>query len=87
MRDHHDFQRMEGVRNPYIGELKESITIRLDRPTIAYFKQLASDLGLPYQTLINLYLRDCVVSGRKLPARWIARRGSAKRPARAPSPR
>lgn len=87
MRDHYDFQRMEGVRNPYIGKLKESITIRLDGPTIAYFKQLAGDLGLPYQSLINLYLRDCVASGRKLQPRWIARRDSSKRPSRAPSPR
>jgi hypothetical protein len=68
---------MKGIRNPYLGRLKESITIRLDRPTVAYFKALAEELGMPYQNLINLYLRDCVVSGRKLEPRWISRRGAA----------
>jgi len=73
MRAHYDFGSMKGIRNPYIGRLKESITIRLDRPTVEYFKKLAADLGMPYQSLINLYLRDCVVSERKLEPRWIAK--------------
>ena len=79
MRDSYDFGSMKGVRNPYLGRLKESITIRLDRPTVAYFKTLAEELGMPYQSLINLYLRDCVVSGRKLDPRWIGKRGGSPR--------
>jgi predicted DNA binding CopG/RHH family protein len=85
MRDHYDFGNMKGTRNPYVGRLKESITIRLDRPTVAYFRALAAELGMPYQSLINLYLRDCVVRGRKLEPRWIAARtrsGARKTPAR-----
>ena len=79
MRDHYEFGSMKGTRNPYVGRLKESITIRLDRPTVAYFKALAAGLGLPYQSLINLYLRDCVVRGRKLEPRWTARRTPSSR--------
>lgn len=67
------------MREPNLGRLKQSITIRLDRPTVAYFKSLAEELGMPYQNLINLYLRDCVESERKLEPRWIARRGRSIR--------
>jgi hypothetical protein len=77
MRDHYDFGSMKGTRNPYAGRLKESITMRLDRPTVEYFRGLALELGMPYQSLINLYLRDCVVSGRRLEPRWIAKRARA----------
>ena len=81
MRDHYEFGSMKGTRNPYAGRLKESITIRLDHPTVAYFKALAAGLGMPYQSLINLYLRDCVVSERKLEPRWVAKRiPSSRRP-------
>jgi len=66
MRDHYDFGSMKGTPNPYVGRLKETITIRLDRPTVAYFRVLALELGMPYQSLTNLYLRDCVVSERRL---------------------
>jgi len=50
--------------------LKQSVTIRLDRDTVQYFKSLAETTGLPYQSLINLYLRDCAVQRRKLSFRW-----------------
>jgi predicted DNA binding CopG/RHH family protein len=70
MRDHYDFTAMKGEKNPYVKRLKQPITIRLDRPTVEYFKALASELGMPYQNLINLYLRDCVAKGRKLEPRW-----------------
>ena len=66
MRDHYDFSKLKGVKNPYIKQLKQPVTIRLDKATVTYFKTLASDLGMPYQNLINLYLRDCAVSNRKL---------------------
>jgi len=68
MRKHYDFSKAK--RNPYAKRLKQQITIRLDKPTIAYFKSLAEDTGIPYQTLINLYLRDCATKGRKLSMRW-----------------
>ena len=70
MRDHYDFGRMKGQRNPYISRLKQPITIRLDRPTVAYFKALAAELGMPYQNLINLYLRDCALNHKKLELKW-----------------
>ncbi len=57
-------------KNPYASLLKKQVTIRLDEGTVKYFKELAADAGVPYQTLINLYLRDCAASGRKLAMQW-----------------
>jgi predicted DNA binding CopG/RHH family protein len=54
MRAQYDFSKMKGVRNPYSSKLKQPITIRLDKTTVAYFKGIATDLGMPYQNLINL---------------------------------
>ncbi len=68
MKKHYDFSKAR--RNPYAKRLKRQVTIRLDQQTIAYFKDLADDTGIPYQTLINLYLRDCVANGRKLSMLW-----------------
>jgi predicted DNA binding CopG/RHH family protein len=68
MRKEYDFSK--GRKNPYASLLKKQVTIRLDEQTIKYFKQLAADAGIPYQTLINLYLRDCAASGRKLSMEW-----------------
>ena len=68
MRDNYDFSSAK--RNPYAARLKRQVTIRLDQPTIAYFKELADDSGIPYQTLINLYLRDCAVNRKKLSMHW-----------------
>ncbi len=56
--------------NPYAKRLKRSVTIRLDERTIQYFQDLASELDVPYQTLINLYLRDCADTGRRPTMRW-----------------
>ena len=70
MRDHNDFSKMKGRKNPYTKYLKQPITIRLDRDTVAYFKSMAEESGVPYQSLINLYLRDCAVRERKLKMRW-----------------
>jgi uncharacterized protein (DUF4415 family) len=61
---------MKGEKNPYIKELKQPITIRLDKATVAYFKSLAVELGMPYQNLINLYLRDCALNQKKPALRW-----------------
>lgn len=61
---------MKGVRNPYSSKLKQPITIRLDKTTVAYFKGIATDIGMPYQNLINLYLRDCAALHKKLELKW-----------------
>jgi len=70
MRKEYDFSKAR--KNPYARRLKKQITIRLDRPTIEYFKGVAEALGIPYQTLINLYLRDCAQNERKLSLEWKA---------------
>ena len=70
MRDHYDFAKMKGRRNPYTRLLKQPVTIRLDKHTISYFKSMAARTGIPYQQLINLYLRDCAVNQRELQMSW-----------------
>ena len=70
MRKQYDFSR--GKRNPFARRLKQQVTIRLEHETIAYFKDLAGELGVPYQTLINLYLRDCATSRKRLALSWRA---------------
>jgi predicted DNA binding CopG/RHH family protein len=70
MRKQYDFSKAR--RNPYAKRLKKQITIRLDQPTIAYFKGVAESSGIPYQTLINLYLRDCAQHKRRLSMEWRA---------------
>ena len=57
-------------QNPYATQLKKQITIRLDEDSIAYFKGISEEVGIPYQGLINLYLRDCAASQRKLHLDW-----------------
>ena len=70
MRAHYDFSKMKGERNPYSSMLKQPITIRLDKGTVSYFKALSSELGMPYQNLINLYLRDCALHHKRLELKW-----------------
>lgn len=70
MKDHYDFSKMKGRKNPYIKYLKQPVTMRLDGETIDYFKSIAEETGIPYQSLINFYLRDCVVHRRKLQMNW-----------------
>ena len=72
MREHFDFSKAK--RNPYARRLKQQVTIRLDRDTVEYFKRLAEETGIAYQTLINLYLRECVSTGKKLANTWTAAR-------------
>jgi uncharacterized protein (DUF4415 family) len=64
MRTEYDFSK--AVINPYAAQLKKQITIRLDEESINYFKSISEGVGIPYQSLINLYLRDCAASNRKL---------------------
>ncbi len=73
MRSHYDFSKMKARRNPYVKSLKQPVTIRLDRDTVAYFKAQAVKTGLAYQNLINLYLRDCAVNHRELSLEWTPR--------------
>ena len=68
MRDEYDFSKAK--KNPYAKGVKRQVTIRLDEATIEYFKQMAEDTGIKYQTLINLYLRDCAESDRRLSLEW-----------------
>ncbi|MCF6152089.1 hypothetical protein KsCSTR_10900 [Candidatus Kuenenia stuttgartiensis] len=79
MRDHYDFSKMKGRKNPYLKYLKQPVTMRLDRDTVLYFRSMSEDTGIPYQTLINLYLRDCAISQRKLQIKWSP--GKAEQPA------
>ena len=68
MRDSYDFSN--SIPNPYVQKLRKQITIRLDEDTIDYFKAMAETKGIPYQSLINLYLRDCAQSNRELELQW-----------------
>jgi uncharacterized protein (DUF4415 family) len=68
MRSEYDFSKAS--RNPYATQLKKQITIRLDEECINYFKAISEDVGIPYQSLINLYLRDCAASNRRLNIKW-----------------
>ncbi|MEM6300252.1 MAG: BrnA antitoxin family protein [Pseudomonadota bacterium] len=68
MRNSYDFS--DSIPNPYAQRLKKQITIRLDEDTIDYFKSMADAKGIPYQSLINLYLRDCAQTHRELELEW-----------------
>jgi len=69
MRESYDFSN--SVKNPYAKRLKKQITIRIDEETISYLKEMAEEKGIPYQSLINLYLRDCAKEHRKLETNWV----------------
>lgn len=68
MRKEYDFSAAR--KNPYAAQLKKQITIRLDEESISYFKSISEEVGVPYQSLINLYLRDCAATQRKLDLSW-----------------
>jgi uncharacterized protein (DUF4415 family) len=68
MRKNYDFSK--GSKNPYVKRLKRQITIRLESDVIDYFKTLSTETGIPYQNLINLYLRDCATESRRLSMNW-----------------
>ncbi len=70
MKTEYDLSKMKARKNPYASKLKKSVTMRLSEDVIGYFKQMAEDAGVPYQSLINLYLRDCVAHHRKLDISW-----------------
>ena len=70
MRKEYDLDKMKGRPNPYARRLKKQVTIRLGEDVVEYFKQMAEETGIPYQNLINLYLRDCVIHERRLAMDW-----------------
>ena len=70
MKKEYDLTKMKRRKNPYASRLKKQVTIRLDEETITYFKNLAEETGMPYQNLINLYLRECAERQRKLQLNW-----------------
>ena len=70
MKTEYDLSKMKSRNNPYAAKLKKSVTMRLSEDVIEYFKQMAEEQGVPYQSLINLYLRDCISSHRKIDISW-----------------
>jgi uncharacterized protein (DUF4415 family) len=70
MKDEYNLSKMKSRPNPYAKRLKKQLTIRMGVDIIAYFKAMAAQTGIPYQNLINLYLRECVLSQRKLQMKW-----------------
>ncbi len=70
MRDEYDIESLNPRKNPYSGRLKKQITINIDDDTIGYFKRMSESTGLPYQTLINLYLSDCAKNNRRIDITW-----------------
>ena len=73
MKDEYDLSAMKSRKNPYYSKLKKPVTMRLSEDVIEYFKAMAEENGVPYQSLINLYLRDCVAQHRKIDITWKAR--------------
>jgi len=72
MKAEYDFSKMRSRKNPYAAKLKKPVSMRLSEDVVEYFKNMAGEAGVPYQSLINLYLRDCVMSHRKVQIAWPA---------------
>jgi len=72
MEKEYDFEQMKGHKNPYASKLQQKITIQVETDILEYFQSRSKETGIPYQQLINLYLRDCVVSNRKPVLRWVS---------------
>ncbi len=70
MKAEYNLSKMKSRKNPYASKLKKPVTMRLSEDVIEYFKKMAEDAGVPYQSLINLYLRDCVAQHRKVDISW-----------------
>ncbi len=73
MKKEYDLSKMKSRRNPYAAKLKRQVTIRMGDDVIEYFKGMSEESGIPYQTLINLYLKDCVAKERELDLTWHSR--------------
>jgi predicted DNA binding CopG/RHH family protein len=70
MKAQYDLSEMKSRRNPYASKLKKSVTMRLSEDVVEYFKSMVTEAGVPYQSLINLYLRDCLAHNRKVEIKW-----------------
>ena len=70
MKAEYDFSKMKARKNPYASKLKQPVSMRLSEDVVTYFKGMATEAGVPYQSLINLYLRDCVLNHRKVQITW-----------------
>jgi len=70
MKAEYDLTKLKSRKNPYANKLKKSVTIRLGEDIIGYFKSMSEETGVPYQSLINLYLKDCVQQHRKVDISW-----------------
>ena len=70
MKTEYDLSTMRSRKNPYASKLKKPVTMRLSEDVVDYFKSMASEAGVPYQSLINLYLRDCLAQHRKIQIKW-----------------
>jgi len=70
MKAEYDLSKMKSRRNPYAAKLKKPVSMRLSEDVVEYFKSMANEAGVPYQSLINLYLRDCVMNHRKVQIAW-----------------
>ena len=73
MKKEYDLSKMQSRKNPYAAKLKRQVTIWMGDDVIKYFKEMAEETGIPYQSLINLYLRDCVADKRQLDLSWHSR--------------
>lgn len=70
MKKEYDLSKMKSRKNPYASKLKKPVTMRLGEDVVNYFKEMAEESGVPYQSLINLYLRDCIAQHRKVDISW-----------------
>ncbi len=66
MREEYDIKALNPRKNPYVNKTKKQITINIEEDTIMFFKNLSEKTGLPYQTLINIYLTDCAKNNRQI---------------------
>ena len=70
MKPEYDLSKLRSRKNPYAAKLKKPVTIRLSEDVVEYFKDMATETNVPYQSLINLYLRDCIAKNRKVQINW-----------------
>jgi len=73
MKKEYNLSKMKSRHNPYASKLKKPVTMRLSEDVIGYFKDMSEEKGVPYQSLINLYLRDCVATHRQVDISWHAK--------------
>ena len=78
MKAEYDLSKLKSRKNPYASRLKKPVTMRLSDDVIAYFKAMAGNAGVPYQSLINLYLRDCVMQHRQVEIAWPSKPGPCR---------